>query len=201
MTALSSSIRLIEGQHLLYCSSLKSYEIPLHNLRQLELAKVFPPNVIFSSVEWSSKSRFLYIAIDDELWQVDTWEADLENGKVLLDRWNGVQDPFSTTFFLMALASDCKIYMCSGSSTNTYHVINKPNERGTECDFVQQGIRLPFVSASATMPNFPRFRVDEDDKCDPLITSIFGDDIYYQRDMTVYPNPVRDVLTVEIAEG
>jgi len=66
------------------------------------LAKVFPPNVIFSSVEWSSKSRFLYIAIDDELWQVDTWEADLKNGKVLIDRWNGVQDPFSTIFFLMA---------------------------------------------------------------------------------------------------
>jgi len=91
--------------------------------------------------------------------------------------------------------------MCSGSSTNTYHVINKPNERGTECDFVQQGVRLPFVSASATMPNLPRFRVDEDDKCDPSITSIFGDDIYYRRDMTMYPNPVRDVLTVEIPEG
>ena len=57
------------------------------------------------------------------------------------------------------------------------------------------------MSASATMPNFPRFRVDEDDKCDPTITSIFGDNVYYRRDMTVYPNPVRDVLTVEIPEG
>jgi len=173
----------------------------LTNLRQLNLRNINPTTNLFSSVEWSSNSRFLYIAIDDELWQVDTWEADLENGKVLIDRWNGVQDPFSTTFFLMALAPDCKIYMCSGSSTNTYHVINKPNEKGTACDFVQQGIRLPFVSASATMPNFPRFRVDEDDKCDPTITSIFGDHVYYRRDMTVYPNPVRDVLTVEVPEG
>jgi len=173
----------------------------LSNLRQLELARVFPPNVVFSSVEWSPNSRFLYVAIQDELWQVDTWEDDLEDGKVLIDRWNGVQDPFSTIFFLMALAPDCKIYMCSTSSTNSYHVINKPNEKGTACDFVQQGIRLPFVSATATMPNFPRFRVDEDDKCDPTITSIFGDHVYYRRDMTVYPNPVRDVLKVEVPEG
>ena len=173
----------------------------LSNLRQLELARVFPPNVIFSSVEWSPNSRFLYVAIQDELWQVDTWEDDLEDGKVLIDRWNGVQDPFATVFFLMALAPDCKIYMCSGSSTNTYHVINKPDEKGTACDFVQQGIRLPFVSASATMPNFPRFRVDEADKCDPTITSIFGDHVYYRRDMTVYPNPVRDVLNVVLPEG
>ena len=155
----------------------------------------------FSSLEWSPDSRFLYIASVDVLYQVDTWEDNLEDGLVLIDTWNGVQDPFSTTFLLMASAPDCKIYMCSGSSTNTYHVISKPNEKGTACDFVQQGIRLPFVSATATMPNFPRFRVDEEDKCDPTITSIFGDQVYYRRDMTVYPNPVRDVLTVEIPEG
>jgi len=155
----------------------------------------------FSSLEWSPDSRFLYIASVDVLYQVDTWEDNLEDGLVLIDTWNGVQDPFSTTFLLMASAPDCKIYMCSGSGTFSYHVINKPNEKGTACDFVQQGIRLPFVSASATMPNFPRFRVDEEDKCDPTITSIFGDQVYYRRDMHVYPNPVRDVLTVEVPEG
>jgi len=171
----------------------------LSNLRQLELARVFPPNVVFSSVEWSPNSRFLYVAIQDELWQVDTWEDDLEDGKVLIDRWNGVQDPFSTNFYLMALAPDCRIYMRSTSGTFSIHVINNPNEKGTACDLVQQGVKLPFPIAS--MPNFPRFRVDEEDKCDPTITSIFGDNVYYRRDMTVYPNPVRDVLTVEVPEG
>ena len=171
----------------------------LSNLRQLELARVFSPNVVFSSVEWSPNSRFLYVAIQDELWQVDTWEDDLEAGKVLIDRWNGVQDPFSTNFYLMALAPDCRIYMRSTSGTFSIHVINKPNEKGTACDLVQQGVKLPFPIAS--MPNFPRFRVDEVDKCDPTITSIFGDHVYYRRDMTVYPNPVRDVLTVEVPEG
>jgi len=173
----------------------------LSNLKTLEILNT--PNDVprFSSLEWSPDGRFIYVASVDVLYQIDTWETDLEDGLVLIDTWNGIQDPFNTIFYLMALAPDCKIYMCSTSSTNSYHVINKPNEKGPACDFVQQGIRLPFVSATATMPNFPRFRVDEDDKCDPTITSIFGDHVYYRRDMTVYPNPVRDVLTVEVPEG
>jgi len=173
----------------------------LTNIQLLNVVDAPDDIARFSSVEWSPDSRFIYVASRDVLFQVDTWEDNLEDGLVLIDTWNGAQDPFNTTFNLMASAPDCKIYMCSGSSTNIYHVINKPNEKGTACDFVQQGIRLPFVSATATMPNFPRFRVDEDDKCDPTITSIFGDDVFYRRDMTVYPNPVRDVLTVEIPEG
>jgi len=172
----------------------------LTNHRYL-LIDEFPDNIArFSSVEWSPNSRFIYISIEDQLWQVDTWEDDLEDGLVLIDTWNGVSDPFQTKFALMALAPDCNIYMCSFSSTNTYHVINNPNEKGQDCDFVQQGIRLPFVSASTTMPNFPRYRVDEDDKCDPTITSIFGDDIFWRKDLSAYPNPVRDQLIVELPE-
>ena len=172
----------------------------LSNMRELDV-RPGGALAVFTSVEFSPSSRFLYLAATDELYQIDTWEDNLENGLVLIDTWNGVQDPFNTTFVLMASAPDCKIYMCSGSSTNTYHVINKPNEKGVACDFVQQGIRLPFVSATATMPNFPRFRVDEEDKCDETITSIFGDRVFYRRDMNVYPNPVRDLLNIEIPEG
>ena len=91
--------------------------------------------------------------------------------------------------------------MCSGSSTNTYHVINEPDKKGKDCDFVQQGIRLPFVSATATMPNFPRFRVDDDKKCDPGITSVFGDLVFYRRDLNVYPNPFVDNVTIELPEN
>jgi len=173
----------------------------LSDLRQLTLKTNAPPATFISSIEFSPNSRFLYAAIEDSLWQIDTYESDLIEGTELIDVWDGTQDPFATTFTLMALAPNCKIYMCSGSSTNTYHVINQPNEKGIACDFVQRGIQLPFTSSLANMPNFPRFRVDEDDKCDPTITSIFGDHVYYRRDMNVYPNPVRDVLKVEVPEG
>lgn len=173
----------------------------LSNHRYLLIEEFPDDRARFSSVEWSPNSRFVYITIQDQLWQIDTWEEDLADGLELIDTWNGESDPFPTLFFLMALAPDCKIYICSFSSTNSYHVINNPNEKGQACDFVQQGIRLPFVSASATMPNFPRFRVDEEEKCDPTITSVFGDDIYWRRDLIAYPNPVRDKLSVELPEG
>ena len=171
------------------------------NPRQLQIKDISPPDILFSSLEWSANSRFLYIAATDSLWQVDVSEENLEDGLELIDVWNGVSDPVPTTFTLMALAPDCKIYMCSGSSTNTYHVINEPDKKGKDCDFVQQGIRLPFISARATMPNFPRFRVDEDKKCDPGITSVFGDLVFYRRDLSVYPNPFADNITVELPEN
>jgi|GEM_PF-388526 len=173
----------------------------LSNKRYM-LLEEFPDNLArFSSLEWSPDSRFIYIALERELWQVDTWESDLRAGLELIDTWNGASDPFQTTFSVMNLAPDCKIYMSSHSGTNTYHVINNPDAKGQDCDFVQQGIRLPHVSATASMPNFPRYRVDEEDKCDPTITSIFGDDIYWRRDLVAYPNPMVDQLTVELPDG
>jgi len=173
----------------------------LSNLKTIELVDISAPQNSNSTLEWSPNSQYLYISVDNVLYQLDTYTSDLEDGLIMIDVWDGTSDPFATTFALMALAPDCKIYMCSGSSTNTYHVINKPNEKGTACDFVQHGIRLPYTSSIASMPYIPKFRVDDTEKCDPTITSIFGDQIYYRRDMTVYPNPVRDMLTVVIPEG
>jgi hypothetical protein len=155
----------------------------------------------FASVEFSPNSRFVYLSATDSLYQVDLWEDDLEDGKILIDTYDGVQDPFGTTFFMSALAPDCKIYIRPGSGSNIMHVIHKPDEKGLACNFVERGLRLPQPSATGSYPNFPRFRVDEVDKCDPTITSIFGDNVNYRRDMTVYPNPARDVVTVEIPEG
>ena len=158
-------------------------------------------NLLFSSLEFSPNSRFIYAASSSVLYQVDLWEEDIqENGIRLIDTYNGTQDPFSTTFFLMAQAPDCKIYMCPTSGTRSYHVIKKPNELGIACDFVQNGVNLPQLSNFGGMPNFPRFRVDEEDKCDPTLTSVFGDAVYYRRDLTVYPSPSDGRYTIEVPD-
>jgi len=154
-----------------------------------------------TTIEFSANSRYLYLATVETLWQLDTYEEVLEDGLELIDVWDGFSDPFSTTFAIMKLAPDCKIYMCSYSSTNTYHVINNPDEKGEACDFVQRGIKLPFTSSVANMPNFPRFRVDVEDKCDPSITSVFGHAVFYRKDLSIYPNPVISELQVELPEG
>ncbi|MBP6238199.1 MAG: T9SS type A sorting domain-containing protein [Saprospiraceae bacterium] len=144
--------------------------------------------IIFSSLEWSPNSRYIYTATHEYLHQVDLDEPDEIKKVVLIDTYNGTMDPFVTSFFLMAQGPDCKIYMCPKSGSYSLHVINKPDEAGKACDFVQNGIKLPNANGGS-LPNFPRFRVDEIEKCNPGITSLFGEQVYYRRDLQVYPNP------------
>jgi len=51
------------------------------------------------------------------------------------------------------------------------------------------------------LPNFPRYRVDEEDKCDPTITSIFGESVFYRKDLKVFPNPIHSQTNIEIPSG
>jgi hypothetical protein len=155
--------------------------------------------ILFNSVEWSPNSRFIYCASYLKLHQVDTWEQDLQNGVRHIADYNGTLDPFPTELFLMAQGPDCKIYMTPKNGSYSLHVINKPDEPGKACDFVQNAIKLP-NSNSGTLPNFPRFRVDEDKKCDPTITSLFGETVYYRREIEVFPNPSNGVFQIKIPE-
>jgi hypothetical protein len=125
------------------------------------------------------------------------WENNPQDGVRHIADYNGTLDPFTTRLFLMAQAPDCKIYMTPKNGSYSIHVINKPDELGKACDFVQNGIKLP-AQNSGTLPNFPRFRVDEVDKCNPTITSIFGEDVYFRRDIEIYPNPSSGIFHIKI---
>ncbi len=154
----------------------------------------------FATCEWSSNSEFLYLATSDSLWQVEVAFEDLEDGKEFIAAHNGVNDPFSTQFFTSTLGPDCRIYIRPGSSSYSFHVIHKPNKKGVACDLVQQGISLPEVSAVGNFPNFPRFRVDEEEKCDPSILTVLGEAVYWRRDLKMYPNPATALITIEISD-
>jgi WD40 repeat protein len=156
----------------------------------------------FGSVEWSPNGRFIYTCAQDTLLQIDTWENDIQSDGIrFIDEYNGTLDPFPTTFEVMALAPDCKIYMCSGNGSDSYHVIKKPNELGIDCNFMQNGIKLPQGAGSANIPLHPRWRVDEQHKCDNTITSVFGLEVYYRHNLKVYPNPTDGPLSIELPEG
>ncbi len=152
----------------------------------------------FATCEWSPNSEFVYLATSDSLWQVEIAYDNLEDGKVFIAEHNGITDPFSTQFFMSTLGPDCRIYIRPGSSSYSFHVIHNPNEKGVACDLVQQGIQLPEVSAVGSFPNFPRFRVDEEEKCDPTILSVLGEEVFWRRDLKVYPNPATSITTVEV---
>ncbi len=156
---------------------------------------------LLSGSEWSSNSRFIYLVRADTLWQLDTSAEPLEDGLLFLQKHSLEGSRIDNPWYgNAALGPDCKIYIRGRSSARSMHVIHKPNELGTACDFEEQAIQLPFTTGVGSFPNFPRFRVDEVEKCDPSITSMFGDEIFWRRDMTVFPNPASDQITVELPE-
>ncbi len=171
----------------------------LSNVKKLEFP--IPDQAAFATCEWSPNSEFLYLASADTLWQLEVDHEDLEDGKLFIAEHNGVEDPFSTRFFQSTLGPDCRIYIRPGSSSLSFHVINKPNKKGVACDLVQQGNVLPVFSSTGSFPNFPRFRVDDDDKCDSSISNVFGEDVYWKRDLKVYPNPSNTYANIQIPDN
>lgn len=162
--------------------------------------KINPNDQRFNGIEWSPNSRFIYASSSLNLHQIDTWASNMQNSIILIDTFNGTQDPFSTNFNFMAQAPDCRIYVYPKNSSSSLHVINKPNELGKACEFIQNGIKLPNQNGNGTVPNFPRFRVDEEEKCDPTIFSVFGNEVFYRMKLEVYPNPSDGIFKIKIPQ-
>ena len=65
---------------------------------------------------------------------------------------------------------------------------------------MQNGIKLPQHSGSANIPLHPRWRVDEEEVCDSTITSIFGQDVYYRKELRLFPNPTDGPFTINLPD-
>jgi len=154
-----------------------------------------------SGLAFSPNSQFIYISSGgDELYQLDLNEENLEDGFLLIGEYDGFLDPFPTNFTYMQLGPDCKIYMTSTNGVYSYHVINNPDEKGQDCNFVQHGFELPIANGTASIPNFPVFRFDGDEVCDPTITSVFDIPVEVVYDLELYPNPTNDKVIIGFAE-
>jgi len=150
----------------------------------------------YSGMAFSPNSRFIYISSHDKLHQLDLWEENLEDGFELIGEYDGYLDPYPTNFTWMQLGPDCRIYMTSTNGVSSYHVINNPDEKGLDCDFVQHGFELPIHNGLASIPNFPVFRFDEDDVCDPTITSVFDVPVEIIHNLDLFPNPTSDLISI-----
>ncbi len=165
----------------------------LSNYRNLD----YPSSYGKNGLSISPNSRFAYISTHDTLFQVDLWEPNLADGLVLIDTFDLFGDPFGNNFTHQQLGPDCRIYMNSTNGTRHIHVIDKPNEKGLACDFRQHGIELPHYISAGSLPNFPHFRVNEDEVCDPSISSLFGLPIQIDSPLKIFPNPGQEILNVE----
>ena len=154
----------------------------------------------FAGVEFSPSSEFLYLSANDSLWQLDLNYPDLIEGAELIATWDGIWTPYPNSFGYAKLGPDCRIYITSGGSSDAWHFINKPDLKGQACDFRYKGNQFPYVSSRGNLPHQPKFRVDEEEKCNPDITNMFGEIVYYTKDLDLYPNPTNSNFTIKLPD-
>lgn len=137
----------------------------------------------------SPNSRYLYITGLSKLFQYDLQAPDIEASRVLLAVPDNVPDPFVPSgFALAALGPDGKIYISSGSSHLSLHVIHRPDCPGLYSLPERRG--LPLTSWNYySIPNMPHFRNEPTAySCDSMVVQT-----YTPRDgssgIVVYPNP------------
>ena len=148
-----------------------------------------------TSVCFSPNSRFLYFNDVYRLWQYDLSKRYIQESEVLVAVWDTFyfQDMFGTAFFQTRLAPDDRIYMSIFGSSNIYlHRVNRPDEKGKACNFIQRDVALPNYH-SGILPYFPNFKLGPlvGSSCDSLYRVDLG------KSFLVSPNPVREYLHIE----
>jgi hypothetical protein len=155
----------------------------------------------FGGVAFSPNSRFLYVSSMNYLYQFDMEASDILASKDTIGIYDGFVSPLSTNFFLAQLAPDGKIYLCAANGADVLHVINKPDEKGAACDFVQHGLQLPTQTAFS-IPSFPYFNLGAlpGSPCDTLGVSAVKEEGQRAR-VEMSPNPASEWLSVRYELG
>ena len=136
------------------------------------LYKLHTSTGVFCGPAFSPSEQFMYVDNADTLWQFDLWAQDVHGSKTLIDinkrfTWPGW---LSEGFGPMCTAIDERIYMISSNGgSHSLSVINRPDEPGVSCRFIQNEIILPTYT-SRSPPNVANFRIGPVDgsTCDTL---------------------------------
>jgi hypothetical protein len=102
----------------------------------------------------SQSNRFLYVSATEQVYQYDLTTSDIAGSIDTVAIYHNYLAPFGSYFNTEQIGPDGKIYISCGNADSVYHVINNPDAKGVECNFVQHGVHLPSVSWG--LPNFPK---------------------------------------------
>jgi len=129
--------------------------------------------ILDGGLEFSPNGEFLYISTPTNIHQFDLNQPDIFSTKQDVATYNGSTcgdaADFPLEFGQMQLGADNKIYISRTLQCFDIHVINYPNNRGTDCDVQQNVIKLPTYT-NGTIPNFNTYRLGPLDGsfCDTL---------------------------------
>ncbi len=117
-------------------------------------------------VAFSPNSRFMYVAMEETIYQFDMEAEDIVASKTIVATYDGHIDSsldstsmIATKFNFMQLAPNGKIYMTVPSTRSLHlHVIDQPDSLGVACNVIQRGLELPYYHWY-NMPRFPNYRL------------------------------------------
>lgn len=152
------------------------------------------------ALSFSSNSKYLYHASAGKIRQADTDAPNIAATDTLVATFDGYCYPCPTcctTFWLMYLAANGKIYITSGAGTIDLTYINSPDSSGNACDVQQHALRLPCYTIRQGL-NHPNYYLGCDTTlgCTPCYTGI---DELSPTDFKfrVYPNPAtKEILNI-----
>lgn len=158
---------------------------------------------IIEEEEWvgglafSPSSRFLYVASYNFIYQFDTWADDIAASRIVVAEYDGYVSPFATTFKIIQLGPDCRLYVFC-NSCDVIHVIQHPDEPGLACQVEQHAIELPYP-VFRSMPTFPNFRLgpvgEEGLPCEPVV-SVREVPVALAPMIAVWPNPTSGQVNI-----
>ncbi len=168
----------------------------LYNPQFLALDSILYPG---AGSAFSPNSRFLYISSNTSIYQIDTWTQPLQLLEVA--HYDGFMDPFSTTFLMLDLQPDGRIYINSSSSVKSMHVIEYPDSLGAACNVKQHSVKLNTLNY-LTIPKTPNhlLGVLEGSPCDKssMSTKLPIKSLKFN----LYPNPIHnEECIIELNSG
>lgn len=152
---------------------------------------------IVGGCEFSPSGRFVYFNTLTDLYQVDTWEADIQSTLTLIDTYDGFADPFPTGFHYQERTPDHRIFMNVTNGSQWLHIIQEPDKKGQACRFEQHTLKFPFVN-NFTLPHFPNYRLGalDDPLCDSVMVSVPNSPDVTFSGMVISPNPASEQLSI-----
>jgi hypothetical protein len=150
---------------------------------------------LITGIAFSENNRFLYVNRRYNIYQYDLWESNPANA------WYHVQygiDNVFTSFLeygIMLRAIDGRIYIGQhgGSNGTKIKTINKPNEKGSACDYCTNCLQFQGVYFPADAPsNMPDFNLGAIPLCFPLSLPNPPKEGVFE----VFPNPSSTIFEV-----
>lgn len=143
---------------------------------------------------FSPNGRFLYTSDKLSLRQYDLLSSNINDSIILYN----VDSTDVFAIRLVQLAPNNKIYICTWhGGSYALHVINNPDEQGTNCNFQYNG--QPCITGNTgNLPNMVNYKLGAltGSPCDTLTGLNEIERAEKERTIKVFPNPATDFITV-----